>query len=101
MLPRQVSPEFGEQYSVLEKYYVRGGELHRKFRELLLKLSCYRRVEQTEQDGDVEAVMGKSRITLERDDAYMTLYDPDDELLELVKELAGAEGLFVWQPQQD
>ena len=28
----------------------------------------------------------------------MTLYDPTDELLKTVYQLAGAEGLFVWQP---
>ena len=100
ILPRQVQPEFGEQYSILEKYFVQDGRLHEKFREMLLKIACYRHVEQTEHDGDIEAVIGESVITLDRDDAYMTLYNPDDELLELVKVLAGAGGLFVWQPPQ-
>ena len=100
ILPRQVQPEFGEQYSVLEKYCLKDGRLHERFRELLLKIACYRHLEQTEHNGDIEAVIGESVITLDRDDAYMTLYDPDDELLDLVKVLAGAGGLFVWQPPQ-
>ncbi len=100
VLPCQVRPEFGESYSVLEEYCLRDGRVHDRFRELLLKIACYRHIEQTEHDGDIEAVIGESVITLDRDDAYMTLYNPDDELLELVKVLAGAGGLFVWQPPQ-
>lgn len=33
-------------------------------------------------------------------DHYMTLYNPDEELLELVRQCAGAEGLFVWGHRQ-
>ena len=29
----------------------------------------------------------------------MTLYNPDEELLELVRQCAQAEGLFVWSPK--
>ena len=101
ILPCQVRPEFGEQYSVLEKYCLRNGKVHERFRELLLKLGCYFRLEVRENDGgDVEAVIGESVITLDRDDAYMTLYNPDDELLEMVKVLAGVGGMFVWQPKE-
>lgn len=32
------------------------------------------------------------------DAGKMTLFNPDRELLELVKEIARGEGLFVWQP---
>ena len=41
---------------------------------------------------------GDSLITLESSDLCMTLYGPDEDLLELVRALAGAHGLFVWQP---
>lgn len=34
-------------------------------------------------------------ILSEPDDTYMTLFNPDDELLELVKLIASGEGLFV------
>ena len=101
ILPCQVKPEFGENYSVLEKYCLKDGRLHERFRELLLKLACYFPVEVKENNGgDIEAVIGEAVITLDRDDAYMTLYNPDGELLEMVKLLAGAGGLFVWQPPQ-
>ena len=37
-------------------------------------------------------------IVSEPDDTYLTLYHPDDELLELVRTIAAGEGLYVWQP---
>lgn len=36
---------------------------------------------------------------LRGDDTYMTLYEPDGGLLELTERIAGAEGLFVWRPE--
>jgi hypothetical protein len=39
--------------------------------------------------------MGDSMILSEPDDTHMTLFNPDDELLELVKLIASGEGLFV------
>lgn len=38
-------------------------------------------------------------INFSGDDHYMTLYNPDAELLDLIRSLAGAEGLFVWNPE--
>ena len=29
----------------------------------------------------------------------MTVYDPEEELLQLLRMLAGAEGLFLWEPE--
>ena len=37
-------------------------------------------------------------ITLGRDDTCMTVYAPSEELLELIRTLARAVGLFVWKP---
>ena len=37
-------------------------------------------------------------ILSEPDETYMTVYNPDDRLLELIREIAAGEGLFVWQP---
>ena len=31
-------------------------------------------------------------------DFDMTVYNPDSRILDLIKTLAGSEGLFVWQP---
>jgi hypothetical protein len=38
-------------------------------------------------------------IALDSNDHYMTLYNPEEELLELVRSLAISEGLFVWKPK--
>ena len=40
-------------------------------------------------------------VALDGDDLYLTLYGPSAELLATVRQLAGAQGLFVWQPPQD
>ena len=37
-------------------------------------------------------------IGINCDDTYMTVYQPTDRLLDLIRKLAAAEGLFVWQP---
>ena len=37
-------------------------------------------------------------LTLQRDTTYMTLYNPADEYLQLIGQLASAVGLFVWSP---
>ncbi|MBO4827602.1 MAG: hypothetical protein J5506_10310 [Prevotella sp.] len=40
----------------------------------------------------------RAMIGFQGDDHYMTLYNPNAELLELVRLLAASEGLFVWKP---
>ena len=37
-------------------------------------------------------------ISFSGDDLYMTLYNPKEELLQMVSLLASSEGLFVWKP---
>lgn len=37
-------------------------------------------------------------LTLQRDTTHMTLYNPADELLQLLCQLASVVGLFVWPP---
>jgi hypothetical protein len=49
------------------------------------------------KDRYVYIMMGDSMILSEPDDTHMTLFNPDDELLELVKLIASGEGLFVWR----
>ena len=41
-------------------------------------------------------------IDYNRNDTYLTVYDPGEALLDKVRALAAAEGLFVWRaPQED
>ena len=39
-------------------------------------------------------------LVSEPDETYMTLFNPDNETLELVKMISAGEGLFVWKPEE-
>ena len=39
-------------------------------------------------------------IDYDHNDTYLTVYDPDSALLDKVRALAAAEGLFVWRAPQ-
>lgn len=43
-------------------------------------------------------IIGDAVITVGRDDMNMTVYGPSKALLEMIRTLAGAVGLFVWKP---
>ena len=43
---------------------------------------------------------GESMILSEPDDTHMTVFNPDPELLELIRAIASSEGLFVWRPER-
>ena len=103
--------------------------LLQKFTNILLKLNCYEDIDVCHFVGD-PTVAGAEQwvenpapeelemwvkerkplfflmesqdamISLAGDDTYMTLYNPNVELLELVRSLAASEGLFVWKPKQ-
>ena len=40
-------------------------------------------------------------IDYDHNDTYLTVYDPDSALIEKIRALAAAEGLFLWQPPQE
>ena len=46
----------------------------------------------------VYIMVGESMILSEPDDTHLTVFNPDWQLLELIKTLAAGEGLFVWKP---
>jgi len=113
ILPMQVPENSPGQYFRIEKYFreEQMTVVKQKHANVILKLNCYRDIE---LDGEKnpkpaqisEAVnsrvthilTGASMILSEPDDHYMTLFNPDEEPLGLVKDLAAAEGLFVWKP---
>ena len=37
-------------------------------------------------------------ITISGDNIYMTVYQPTEDTLELLGQLAASEGLFIWKP---
>ncbi len=129
ILPEQVPANADGQYFAVEKYYLqpeRLKQLRRRFAEILLRLNCYydmavsfdscesweinpdpepfaERLEKLSGNDFLRAVFEKRRamIDIEPDDTYMTVYDPDDMILDIFQKLAAAEGLFVWQPPED
>ena len=127
ILPKQVSKDSAGQYFKVEQYFLkRRPALCEKFVRVLLKLNCYLDVEVSE-DGEswtlnpapealeqrIDACMNdssakallyvfvRSEMTLfviDRDCTYLTLYNPSEMLLELVRQLVLPEGLYVWKP---
>ena len=128
ILPEQVPKDAPGQYFEVERYFLqheRIQNLRRRFAEILLRLNCYFDMavsfdscESWEKNPDPEtfaerlaglsgnsflrAVFDAERamIDVEHDDTYMTVYDPDLRLMDKLKVLAAAEGLFVWYPPE-
>ena len=125
-LPKQVPENASGRFFSVEQYYLepfRYAVLREQFSEILLKLYCYYDLrmfvdDDTEGVADPEPELlakhtkdnqgnlciliaaSEALITLGRDDTNLTVYAPSEELLELIKTLAGAVGLFVWKPKQ-
>ena len=118
ILPKQVKPQSRGQFFAVEQHYLRDEGLREKFAAILLKLNCYEDLNVCVNDewtmnpdpaklaegvrvcGHIDILAGQALITVNDDDTYITIYNPDDELLELMNVLAEAEGLFLWQPPQ-
>ena len=119
ILPVQVPAYSPGQYFAVEEYYLqerRLSVLRRKYLELLLKLNCYFDMETAEgmnirPEALEELVMSRAvyalfeeehtLCVLNYDDTNMTVYDPSERFRGILELLAGAEGLFFWQPPQD
>ena len=127
MLPMQVPADGGGQYFKVEEYYLNDmGPLSRQYTDVLLKLNCYydlafsHDAEHWQKNPELEKIVRMVKtclsevstesflyvmltdvpmlLTLQRDTTHMTLYNPSDELLQLLGQLASSEGLFVWSP---
>ena len=123
VLPKQVPADSPGQYFKVEKYFLsRLDVICRHFADLVIKLNCYADIQVSTDDeswiadfspedlirlfADSVATHSalyflinsdESLITFSGEDHYMTLYNADVELMELIGTLAGAEGLFVWK----
>ena len=126
ILPKQVPAGSAGQYFKVERYFLsRLDDISWKFARILIRLNCYcdlqvstdgeswilnespedlvRRFEESiASHSPLSILVGSDEalITFSGDDHYMTLYNPDEEILELVRQCALAEGLFVWGPKQ-
>ena len=126
ILPKQVPADSKGQYFRIEKYFLEHPQIdviYRKFIHILLKLNCYEDID-VSHDGDewiknpdpheleaelLECMADKQMfyiilksagvlITVSGDDTYMTVYNPTEEVLELIGSMASSEGLFMWKP---
>ena len=112
IFPMQVPKDSPGQFFSVEKYILEKqlAEIKQKHINLILKLNCYvelsvdgevnpapDQIVDTIRKRHVYIMMGNSMILSEPDDTHMTLFNPDEQLLELVKTLASSEGLFVWK----
>ena len=129
ILPEQVPADAAGQYFAVERYFLQRSRivpLRRRYAELLLRLNCYVDMAvsfdscaswETNPDPEAfaERVAGLSgneflravfagqnaMIDYDHNDTYLTVYDPDSALLDKVRALAAAEGLFLWSPPQE
>ena len=116
ILPSQVPKGGPGQYFVVEKYFLQGKqieEIKQKHFNLILKLNCYKDIsigDETQinpvpthiademKKRYLYIMVGESMILSEPDDTHLTVFNPDSQLLELIRQIASGEGLFVWKP---
>lgn len=122
ILPKQVPKGSRGQYFRVEEYFrteSRMAELSEKFANVLLKLNCYDDIEMGFTEGEwtlnpapsmlhewvchrrpvyVLLKSADAMIVADRDDTYMTIYNPDDDTLSILRQIASSEGLFLWKP---
>ena len=113
ILPKQVPKDSPGQYFTIENYFLKEQleEIKQKHINVILKLNCYLdlsldgelnpspdRTAAIMMEKYVYIMIGESMILSEPDDTHMTIFNPDESLLELVRPIALAEGLFVWKP---
>ena len=129
ILPEQVSADAAGQYFAVERFFLRPERivpLRRKYAEILLRLNCYcdmavsfdacaswetnpdpetfaARVTALSENEFLRAVFAEQNAMIDYDhnDSYLTVYDPDRELLDKIRALAAAEGLFVWKAPRE
>jgi len=125
MLPKQVPANSEGQYFKIEQYYLESPRkeiLVEKYASILIKLNCYYDFEvwfDEEWQSNpsphclsecllkCDALNRPLFVLLDSTDALfsldggetsMTIYNPNDSLLELLGALASSEGLFLWKP---
>ena len=116
ILPLQVPEDSPGQYFAVEKYFLQGDrleEIKQKHIDLILKLNCYRDISIGDEivinpspkhiAGEMKnrylyIMIGESMILSEPDDTHLTVFNPDQQLLERIGQIASGEGLFVWKP---
>ena len=120
LLPQRVPADAGGQFFRIEPKLLEGKRLRRSFVDVLLKLNCYYDflVFRGESDEGVAnpkpeklekwVLRDKEGLTIlipevdalvavPTDSTCIALHNPNDELLELVRQIVTGSGLFVWE----
>lgn len=112
ILPKQVPKDSQGQYFAVEDFFLKEelSEIKKKHINVVLKLNCYmditidddmnpapEQIRDTMLGRDVYIMMGDSMILSETDDTHLTLFNPDEGVLDMINVIASSEGLFVWK----
>ncbi len=115
ILPKRVPKDSPGQYFAIEEFFLgeQLREIKKKHINVILKLNCYMDIVMEEQknpspeqirdamlDRYVYIVLGDAMILSEADDTHMTIFNPDEKLLDLIRMISAAEGLFVWKGEE-
>ena len=116
ILPEQVRKDSPGQYFAVERYFLepsRMAAVKERHVQTVLKLNCYRclsldggtetnpppeEIAETIRTRHVCLLVDDAMIVSDPDELYLTVYDPDKPLLDLLRTLAGGEGLYLWKP---
>ena len=113
ILPKQVPKDSAGQYFTVESFFLKEqlSEIKQKHMNVILKLNCYMDITIDEKCNPAPEeirremlkrhlyiMIGDAMILSEPDDTHMTVFNPDEMLLELIREIASGEGLYVWEP---
>ena len=115
ILPERVPDKSPGQYFAVEKYWLRDPSLRRKQGNIIMKLNCYYDLTLATENEEIRnpppavwlerpgreylniLVEEHALITADQADTYMTVFTEDEKLLEMIRKLAAAEGLFLWK----
>ena len=112
ILPKQVPKDSPGQYFAIEDFFLKEQltEIKKKHIDVILKLNCYvdisidgeknpapERIRDIMMERYVYIMLGDSMVLSEPDDTHMTVFNPDKELMDLIREISSSEGLFVWK----
>ncbi len=126
-LPERVPYDSQGRFFDVESLYLMGENyegIRKKFADIALRLYCYYDIELYENENEegesnldpmqlqwtilsnsYELCLlfgeGEGLLTIGIDDTHMTLYAPSKRLLRLAGRIAEAQGLFIWQPEDD
>ena len=116
ILPKRVPADSRGQYFAIEDFFLNEQlpEIKLKHINVILKLNCYMditiddeknpapgQIRDTLLDRYVYIKLGDAMILSEPDDTHLTVFNPNKELLDLIRAVAASEGLFVWKGSTD